>query len=197
MFYLISKNNHPQTPPNKACTGRWGFCAVYKHFSGFEFFLLPNRVHARPSASNANRWAASQKIQIRLQQCLFVNRAFTLKLDEIKNWKSKMSWERKTTNPHHSQDDGKKLARVVKATFSALKIFLSALTIFLAIGLGDTFLPDWLLGVKWQIIGISLLIIVVLFLLSPLAVEVTEKPRPLSGIGKNPKSPPDLPKIDF
>src|SRR3989304_1659231 len=35
---------------NKACTGRWGFCAIYKHFSGFEFSLLPNRVHARPSA---------------------------------------------------------------------------------------------------------------------------------------------------
>ena len=40
---------------NKACTGRWGFCAVYKQFSGFEFSLLPSRVHARPSASNANR----------------------------------------------------------------------------------------------------------------------------------------------
>jgi len=39
--------------------GRWGFCCTYgKHFSGFEFFLLPNRIHARPSASNANRWAA-------------------------------------------------------------------------------------------------------------------------------------------
>jgi len=48
-----------QTPPNKACTGRWGFCVIYKHFSGFEFFLLPSRVHAHPSASNANRWAAS------------------------------------------------------------------------------------------------------------------------------------------
>jgi hypothetical protein len=25
-------------------------------FSGFEFFLLPSRVHARPAAANANRW---------------------------------------------------------------------------------------------------------------------------------------------
>jgi len=40
------------------CTGRWGFCGTLrvKHFSDFEFFLLPSRVHARPSASNANRW---------------------------------------------------------------------------------------------------------------------------------------------
>jgi hypothetical protein len=42
-------------PPNKACTGRWGFCGIFKHFSGFGFFLLPNRIHAHPSASNANR----------------------------------------------------------------------------------------------------------------------------------------------
>jgi hypothetical protein len=28
-----------------------------KHFPGFEFFLLPSRVHARSSASNANRSA--------------------------------------------------------------------------------------------------------------------------------------------
>jgi len=39
------------------CTGRWGFCAIYKHFSGFRFSLLPNSFSARPSASNANRWA--------------------------------------------------------------------------------------------------------------------------------------------
>jgi hypothetical protein len=32
------------------CTGRWGFCRIFKHFSGFEFFLLPNRIHARPGA---------------------------------------------------------------------------------------------------------------------------------------------------
>ena len=42
---------------NKACTGRWGFCRIFEYFSGFEFFLLPNRVHARLPASNANRWA--------------------------------------------------------------------------------------------------------------------------------------------
>ncbi len=42
--------------PNKACTGRWGVCGIFEHFSGFEFFLLPSRVHTRPSASNASRW---------------------------------------------------------------------------------------------------------------------------------------------
>ena len=44
-----------------------GFVAIFEHFSGVEFFLLPSRVHARPSASNANRWAAqveSKKIMV-------------------------------------------------------------------------------------------------------------------------------------
>jgi cyclase len=53
-----------QERPNKACTGRWGFCGIFEHFSGFEFSLLPSRIHARPSASNANRWAAKQAEQI-------------------------------------------------------------------------------------------------------------------------------------
>jgi hypothetical protein len=43
--------------PNTACTGQVGVCAIYKHFSHFEFILLPGRVHARPPASNASRWA--------------------------------------------------------------------------------------------------------------------------------------------
>jgi len=34
-----------------------GFVAIYKHFSGFKFPLLPSRVHARPHATYANRWA--------------------------------------------------------------------------------------------------------------------------------------------
>ena len=54
------------TQPNKACTGQVGTVRFFRHFSldsppgqaGFEFFLLPSIVHARPPASNANRWAA-------------------------------------------------------------------------------------------------------------------------------------------
>ncbi len=42
--------------PNKACSGRVGVCAIYRHFSGFGFFLLPSRIHARPPAANASRW---------------------------------------------------------------------------------------------------------------------------------------------
>ena len=47
-----------QNAPNKVCSGFVGVYAVYKHLSGFEFFVLSSRVHARLSASNANCWAA-------------------------------------------------------------------------------------------------------------------------------------------
>jgi hypothetical protein len=38
-------------------TGRRRFSGIFEHFSGFEFFLFPNIVHARPTASNTDRWA--------------------------------------------------------------------------------------------------------------------------------------------
>jgi hypothetical protein len=47
------------SPPNNACTRQVGVCAFFKLFPGFEFFPLPNRVHTRPLAGNANRWAAT------------------------------------------------------------------------------------------------------------------------------------------
>jgi len=47
----------PHTP-NKACSGRRGVCAVYRHFSGFELFLHLKPFSTPPaSAANASRWA--------------------------------------------------------------------------------------------------------------------------------------------
>jgi hypothetical protein len=51
--------------PNTACTRLVGVCAIYKHFSRFEFFLLPSIVHARPHAGNASRWAALKKMDLK------------------------------------------------------------------------------------------------------------------------------------
>jgi hypothetical protein len=45
-----------ELPPNKACTGQVGTVRHFKHFSGFEFSLLPSIFHTRPAASNANRY---------------------------------------------------------------------------------------------------------------------------------------------
>jgi hypothetical protein len=62
-----------------------GVCAVYKHFSGFGFFLLPNRVHARRADVNANRWAfgsLSLSLSVVLSEesmkTLFANRYYAL-----------------------------------------------------------------------------------------------------------------------
>jgi hypothetical protein len=54
-----------------------GFCGILRTqaFSGiflrFEFFLLPSRIHARPHAGNANRWAAGDEFMTRIQKFLF------------------------------------------------------------------------------------------------------------------------------
>jgi hypothetical protein len=57
IFFSRESSIHPA--PNKACTGRWGTVRRFEYFSGFEFFLLLNRVRARPSAMlrECNRWA--------------------------------------------------------------------------------------------------------------------------------------------
>jgi hypothetical protein len=52
---LIKFKTALQNLPNKACSGFVGVCAVYKQFSGFEFFLLTNRIYPRPQSANANR----------------------------------------------------------------------------------------------------------------------------------------------
>ena len=52
-----------------------GFCGIFKHFSRFEFFLLPNIVHARPHAGNANRWGAGQRANAKpslIRKCRFI-----------------------------------------------------------------------------------------------------------------------------
>jgi hypothetical protein len=36
-----------------------GFRRYFRAFFGFEFFLFPNIVHARPPARHTNRWAAN------------------------------------------------------------------------------------------------------------------------------------------
>jgi hypothetical protein len=41
-----------------------GFCGIFRHFSGFKFFLLPSIVHAHPHAGNANRWALSRSYAV-------------------------------------------------------------------------------------------------------------------------------------
>jgi hypothetical protein len=53
------RNNNGLT--KHAHTGRWGFSTIFKHLSGFEFFLLPSRFHACPSASQRKTLKLSNK----------------------------------------------------------------------------------------------------------------------------------------
>ena len=39
----IKQGHSLAPPPNKACTGRWGFCGIFEHFSGFEFSPAPKQ----------------------------------------------------------------------------------------------------------------------------------------------------------
>jgi len=45
-----------QAPSPDPTSGFLGVCGFEKHFSGFEFFLLSNRISARPKSANASRW---------------------------------------------------------------------------------------------------------------------------------------------
>jgi hypothetical protein len=61
-------NNNCRRPTQRALDG--GDCPKgvrhFPAFSGFEFFLLPNIVHARPAANNDSRWAASASLEFSL-----------------------------------------------------------------------------------------------------------------------------------
>jgi hypothetical protein len=49
-----------------------GFCGVFKDFSGFGFFLLPNRIYARPHAGNASRSAIIKKGMEIVERCVYI-----------------------------------------------------------------------------------------------------------------------------
>jgi len=46
-----------------AKTGQVGFAAIFKHSSGFELFLFPNIVHARPSVMLRERKPLARSCQ--------------------------------------------------------------------------------------------------------------------------------------
>jgi hypothetical protein len=52
---LLFEINCPKvTPVQHSVHWIGGIRSIFKHFSGFKFFLLPSRVHARSFAGNAN-----------------------------------------------------------------------------------------------------------------------------------------------
>jgi hypothetical protein len=57
---LIQRKQNREKMANKACSGLAGFCAIYKHISGFKFILLSGIFPAHLPTTNASRWAAKQ-----------------------------------------------------------------------------------------------------------------------------------------
>jgi hypothetical protein len=53
--------------PTKRAADWWDSAPFSRIFLASGFFLLPSRIHARPPAANANRWAAKSKIGFDLQ----------------------------------------------------------------------------------------------------------------------------------
>ena len=90
----------------------------------------------------------------------------------------------------HKKHEGKKhFGLSLGEKLTLLIIFLSAIILILISRLVDVFLPVWIVEHHTQIAAALLLIVVFLILLFPVAIEVDENPRPLSGPGKNPKGP--------
>jgi len=64
MIYIHKKNHsrsnffaHLKRRRTKRAPDVWDSAAFSGIFLASSFFLLPNRIHARPHAGNANRWA--------------------------------------------------------------------------------------------------------------------------------------------
>jgi len=66
------------------CTGRWGFCAIYKHFAGFEFFCF--------QAESTVRYGGGQRK--RLNGCLQTESAVRYGGGQCKRLKLSNKWKK-------------------------------------------------------------------------------------------------------
>jgi hypothetical protein len=64
IFFQLPESNG-KTAPNKACTRQVGFCAIFEYFPRLSRIHISKRIHTRPLAGNANRWA------LRLKQIIY------------------------------------------------------------------------------------------------------------------------------
>jgi hypothetical protein len=77
-----------------------------EHFSGFEFFLLPNRIHARPKSTNANSSAASPEDLVTLSMSI---------QEQIKEYIS--------NQPEPKRSDMQELHRIILEVLPACKLW--------------------------------------------------------------------------
>ena len=94
-----------------------------------------------------------------------------------------------TRRRHRKREGRKRFGLTLGERLTLLIIFLSAIVLILIFRVVDVFLPIWIVEHHIQIAAAISLIVVFLIFLFPVAIEVDENPRPLSGPGKNPKGP--------
>jgi len=94
-----------------------------------------------------------------------------------------------TRRRHKKREVRKRFGLTFGEKLILLIIFLSAIVLILIFRVVDVFLPVWIVEHHIQVAAAISLIVVLLIFLFPVAIEVDENPRPLSGPGKNPKGP--------
>lgn len=84
----------------------------------------------------------------------------------------------------------RRIGKITKRRLFVLISVLSVLAIVVRFGLGVVYWPLWLVQYQNVIAGILLFVVVFFALLSPLLIEYSKDPRPLSGSNR---PPPYLP----
>ena len=94
-----------------------------------------------------------------------------------------------TRRRRKKREGGKRFGLALGEKLTLLIIFLSAIVLILIFRIADVLLQVWIVEHHIQIAAAISLIVFFLIFLFPVAIEVDESPRPLSGPGKNPKGP--------
>ena len=81
-----------------------------------------------------------------------------------------------------------KIAQLVQRRLIILLTFQVTAILVLIFRVGEVFWPMWLVDYRLRITALLLLFTIGTLLLSPLLIEYSKDPRPLSGPGKSPYS---------
>ena len=87
-------------------------------------------------------------------------------------------------------DEIKRVARITKQWLLRLIMLLVTMALILIFKLGQGLWSVWIIAHRIQIIGLLLLILVVVIFVSPVIIEASSNPRPLTGPGRDPRQGP-------
>ena len=104
-----------------------------------------------------------------------------------------MSENRKHIPHKHPQETNykKQIARVTKQRLTWVFTILIAILGILIFQVGYALWPAWMIDYRKPFIALFLFLTIFLACLSPIIIEFTRNPRPLSGPGRAPQLPPE------